>query len=92
MSKKIIKHHWLHGDIEFDVDVKEEDNCAECIHRTVCKYDVREFCLNFSMGTSDTKESCKGCIHRHTRKIWNEKDGIPCFKCKHFATKRWSVS
>lgn len=90
----VIKKHWLHGDIKFNVDVQEEDNCSECIHWEICKIckrDMSKFCLNYCMGTSEPT-SCNGCLHRHTRKIWNEKDGIPCFKCEHFATRRWSVS
>lgn len=80
----IVKHHWLHGNIKFNVDVKEEDSCLECIHKTVCKRDMSEFCLNYCVGTSERDAACNGCLHRHTRLMWHEKDGIPCFKCKHF--------
>lgn len=86
----VIKKHWLYGDIEFAVDVKKEDKCSECIHLSVCKGDMKNFCLNYRMGTSE-KTSCSGCIHRYTR-YCNDKDKIPCFKCRHFTPKAWSVS
>lgn len=87
----VIKKHWLYGDIKFNIDVQEEDKCSECIHWQVCKRDMSEFCLNYCFGTSDSKASCKGCFHRHTR-YCNDEDKLPCFRCKHFTTKRWSVS
>ena len=83
-SKMIIKKHWLHGDIKYNVDVEIDDNCAECTHWNVCKRDMSHFCLNYCFGTSERHESCNGCLHRHTRKIWHERDGIHCFKCKWF--------
>lgn len=90
-NKMIIKKHWLHGDIKFNVDVKEEDNCGQCIHWKVCKQDKEHFCLNYSFGTSEDT-SCDGCIHRYTRKIWYEKDGFPCFKCKFYEEKKLNPS
>ena len=78
----IVKQHWLHGEIKFNVDVKEEDDCLTCIHVQVCCKAKKDMCLNYIFGTSDSREACFGCLHRHTRKIWNEKDGFPCFKCR----------
>lgn len=89
MSKTpVIKKHWLYGNISFDVDVKKEDSCGECIHRRVCKFSMRDFCLNYRFGTSDVRsmEDCESCIHRFTR--WDkDEDKIPCFKCSFFQRK-----
>jgi len=79
----VIKKHWLHGNIKFNVDVQKEDECGRCVHWRVCRHNMDDFCLNYILGTSE-KTACSGCLHRHTRKIWHEKDGFPCFKCKHF--------
>ena len=82
-----VKKHWLYGEIGFHVDVKEEDNCAECIHWAVCKRDMEKFCLNYTFGTSEGKaRTCDTCLHRHTRKVWCQ-DGFPCFKCVYFKAK-----
>jgi len=82
----VVKEHWLHGKIKFHVDVKEEDDCCKCVHLRVCKMDKESFCLNYNFGTSQGKTgTCQTCIHRHTRKVWREKDGFPCFKCRYFA-------
>jgi len=78
----VIKKHWLHGDIKFNVDVTKETRCGKCSHWRVCKMDMEEFCLNYTFGTSQGKR-CGSCLHRHTRYDRDE-HAIPCFKCKHF--------
>ena len=87
----IIKKHWLHGDIKFNVDVKKETDCGSCIHWIVCKVgnpEKRKTCLNYEFGTSaDT--TCNGCIHRHTRYTRDEvvhgtPNRIPCWICRFY--------
>jgi len=83
----VIKKHWLHGKIKFNVDVKQESSCGECIHWRVCRVDMEKFCLNYTFGTSEGKAgTCDTCLHRYTRKVWRE-DGFPCFKCRYFSPK-----
>jgi len=89
----VIKKHWLHGDIKFNVDVATEDSCIDCDHWQVCKRDMPNFCLNYCFGTSEHNGkplSCNTCLHRYTR--FNEDkivhgtpDRIPCFKCRWFS-------
>jgi len=79
----VLKHHWLYGDLWFNVDVQKEDDCGKCTHWCICKRTMENFCLNYCFGTSE-KTPCNGCLHRHTRLIWHEKDGVACFKCKHY--------
>jgi len=78
----IVKKHWLFGDCKFNVEVREEDNCSECVHAKVCKLDMENFCLNYCFGTSKHR-GCGGCLHRFTRLVRTD-SGFPCFKCKHF--------
>ena len=84
LKGKIIKKHWLHGELRFLVDVQQEDSCLKCVHWHVCKKDMQNFCENYCFGTSENT-NCGGCLHRHTRpRFGHQKDGIPCFKCGHF--------
>ena len=88
----VVKEHWLHGKIKFNVDVKKENQCVECVHLPVCKRNMEKFCLNYTFGTSEGETgTCDTCLHRHTRRIWHEKDGFPCFKCRHFKAKEEKV-
>ena len=79
----VIKHDWLHGDIIFNVDVKEETKCSQCVHLKVCKREMQTFCLNYCFGSTGGRVGCGWCLHRFTR--WRgDKDRIPCFKCKFY--------
>jgi hypothetical protein len=82
---EIIKKHWLYGDCKFNVDVKKEDDCTTCIHLKVCSRETEEFCKNFLFGTSAFR-NCDACTHHCAR--WNERQPIPCFKCKHYKENR----
>ena len=87
MKGKVVKHHWLYGELRFQVEVEKEDSCAECIHWPVCKRDMEHYCKNFDFGTSEY-QSCESCLHRFTR-FDEEKEGrIPCFRCSFFEVKK----
>ena len=80
----IIKKHSLYGDIKFNVDLQQEDDCNLCIHNKVCIRNWQYFCLNYEFGTSQRREAHHGCIHRFTKFTLKEENQIPCFKCRHF--------
>lgn len=89
-------HHWLHGDVILKVAVVEETNCSTCSHKDVCDHRKSSRCSNYNFGTSDKREACEGCIHRFTRKLWDD-EGFPCFHCSSHSTasepspKGWKI-
>jgi len=73
--------HPFWGEMTFNVEVVIETNCAKCIHKDVCRYDMAKFCENYQFGTSEDV-GCFSCVHRHSR--WNPNYPVPCFKCKFY--------
>ena len=78
--------HWLYGKCEFNVLVKNETNCVECIHGKVCKLSKMELCANYEFGSSMDMRDCQPCHHKYSR--WDRKQPIPCFRCFHFRRKK----
>lgn len=91
MKDKIIKH-WLYGDCKFNVLVRKETECKDCVHCKPCvkiqhPNSYETLCLNFHFGRSDGQCTCVKCLHRFTRWAKEEKDKIPCFRCRFFRRK-----
>ena len=86
--------HWLHGNIKLNQEIKKETNCRECIHSEVCSlgtFQMDKKCINYEFGTSEyDMNSCLSCINKFTR--FDEKQSIPCFKCRFFKKRRRNKS
>ena len=77
--------HWLHDDCEFVVIVEEETRCRWCTHSRVCSQDMAQLCVNMDMKSSGDFTTCECCLHKYTRH--DNKQSIPCFLCKLFASR-----
>lgn len=74
-------HHWLYGDKEYKVLVKEDTKCNLCIHREVCNHDTSKRCSNYTFSCSGVT-GCESCILHFAK--YDTKQPIPCFHCKWF--------
>ena len=87
--------HWLYGKCEFEELIDKETDCSTCIHVKVCKViwirigyvPMEDICINHYFSCS--KESCENCIHKFTR--YDNKQSIPCFKCKFYKENKEKV-
>lgn len=78
--------HWLYGICKFNVLVKNETKCSQCLHVGVCGRKLTTLCANYEFGSSaEGFRGCQSCIHRFTR---YDKNSIPCFRCFHFRRRK----
>ena len=78
-----MRKHWLYSLScrEYKIEIDEETQCWQCLHRKVCSQNMEKLCSNFTFGTSQYK-GCSSCLHRYAR--GDNRQPLPCFHCKHF--------